>query len=122
MQFIGRAPNHIATPFIAFGYIGLVMLFIKNAVALKLQDRLKSIGKTALTCYLLQSILATYIFYGFGLGFFGHVGRIEQLAIMVLIWAILMLLSPIWLKKFYYGPIEWIWRMLTLLKFIKISR
>ena len=122
MQFTGRALNHIATPFIAFGYIGLVMLFIKNAVALKLQDRLKSIGKTALTCYLLQSILATYIFYGFGLGFFGHVGRIEQLAIMVLIWAILMLLSPIWLKKFYYGPIEWIWRMLTLLKFIKISR
>ena len=122
MQFTGRAPNHIATPFIAFGYIGLVMLFIKNAVALKLQDRLKSIGKTALTCYLLQSILATYIFYGFGLSFFGHIGRIEQLAIMVLIWAILMLLSPIWLKKFYYGPIEWIWRMLTLLKFIKISR
>ena len=122
MQFIGRAPNHIATPFIAFGYIGMVMLCIENAVALKLQVRLKSIGKTALTCYLAQSILATYIFYGFGLSFFGHVSRIEQLAIMILIWAILMLLSPIWLKKFYYGPIEWIWRMLTHLKFIKISR
>ena len=44
MQFIGRAPNHIATPFIAFGYIGIIMLCIKNAVALKLQERLKSIG------------------------------------------------------------------------------
>ena len=122
MQFIGRAPNHIATPFIAFGYIGLVMLCIKNAVALKLQDRLKSIGKTALTGYLVQSFLATYVFYGFGLSLFGQTNRIEQLAIVVLIWAILMLVFPIWLKKFYYGPIEWIWRMLTHLKFVKISR
>ena len=122
MQFIGRAPNHIATPFIAFGYIGIVMLCIKNVVALKLQERLKSIGKTALTGYLLQSFLATYLFYGFGLSLFGQANRIEQLAIVTFIWAILMLVSPIWLKKFYYGPIEWIWRMLTHLKFIPLSK
>jgi uncharacterized protein len=122
MQFIGRAPNHIATPFIAFGYIGIIMLCIKNAVALKLQERLKSIGKTALTGYLVQSFLATYVFYGFGLSLFGQVNRIEQLAIVTFIWAILMLVSSIWLKKFYYGPIEWIWRMLTHLKFIPISK
>ena len=122
MQFIGRAPNHIATPFIAFGYIGIVMLCIKNEIALKLQERLKSIGKTALTGYLVQSFLATYIFYGFGLSLFGKANRIEQLAIVILIWAFLMLVSPIWLKKFYFGPIEWIWRMLTHLKFIPISR
>ena len=122
MQFIGRVPNHIATPFIAFGYIGIVMLCIKNAVALKLQERLKSIGKTALTGYLIQSFLATYVFYGFGLSLFGQANRIEQLAIVILIWAILMLVSPVWLKKFYYGPIEWIWRMLTHLKFMRISR
>ena len=98
------------------------MLFIKNAVALKLQDRLKSIGKTALTGYLVQSFLATYVFYGFGLSLFGQANRIEQLAIVILIWAILMLVFPIWLKKFYYGPIECIWRMLTHLKFMPISR
>ena len=122
MQFLGRTPNHIATPFIAFGYIGIVMLCIKNGVALKLQHKLKSVGKTALTGYLVQSFLATYVFYGFGLSLFGQANRLEQFAAVILIWAFLIFLSPIWLKKFYYGPIEWIWRMLTHLKFVKISR
>ena len=122
MQFMGRTPNHIATPFIAFGYIGLVMLFMKNTVSSELQNRLSSIGKTALSGYLLQSILATFIFYGFGLGLFGYLNRGYQIMVMIFIWATLLFLSPLWLKKFHYGPIEWVWRMITYFKFIQILR
>ena len=120
MQFIGRAPNHIATPFIAFGYIGIIMLCIKNDSCPKITRKIKVNWEDCINRLSGSIILATYVFYGFGLSLFGKANRIEQLAIVILIWAILMLVSPIWLKKFYYGPIEWIWRMLTHLKFVQI--
>jgi len=122
LQFVGRSPNNIATPFIAFGYIGLIMLWIQKGSFRNLLVDLRSIGKTALTAYLLQTVIATFIFYGIGLGFFGYVNRLYQLAIMFFIWFLLLKLCPIWLRKFQYGPIEWIWRMLTHLKSISLLR
>lgn len=113
--FIGRIPNHIATPFIACGYIGLVMLWSRRPILLPLRDRFASVGQTALTNYIGQSLIATFIFYGFGLGLFGSVNRIGQLAIMVLIWAIQLAIAPWWLARFRYGPLEWGWRTLTYL-------
>ena len=82
IQFLGRSPNNIATPLIAFGYIGIIMLWIRNARHRNLQKKLRAIGKTALTAYLIQSIIATFIFYGIGLSLFGYVNRAYQLIIM----------------------------------------
>ena len=66
---LGRILNSVATPFIAFGYIGSVMLWNRGNLFRTLQNRLQELGKIALSGYLLQSILATTIFYGFGFGF-----------------------------------------------------
>ena len=122
LQFLGRSPNNIATPFIAFGYIGLIMLWIQKGSFRNLQADFKSIGKTALTAYLLQTVIATFIFYGIGLGLFGYVNRLYQLAIMIFIWVVLLKLCPIWLRKYQYGPVEWIWRMLTHLRLVSLLR
>ena len=112
-QFIGRVPNHIATPFISSGYIALVMLWSKSGFALKLQNQIAAVGRMALTNYIGQSIIGTFIFYGFGLGLFGTMNRIEQLLIIFLIWIGQILFSSWWLNRFQYGPLEWVWRILS---------
>ena len=122
IQFLGRSPNNIATPLIAFGYIGIIMLWIGKGSFINLQEKLRTIGKTALTAYLLQTVIATFIFYGIGLGLFGYVNRAYQLVIMCFIWFALLILCPMWLSKYQYGPVEWIWRMLTHLKLIPLLR
>jgi len=122
IQFVGRSPNNIATPLIAFGYIGIIMLWIRKGSFRNLQEKLRSIGKTALTAYLIQTVIATFIFYGIGLGLFGHVNRAYQLVIMFFIWFVLLELCPMWLSKYQYGPVEWIWRMLTHMKLVPLLR
>ena len=122
IQFLGRSPNNIATPLIAFGYIGIIMLWIRKGIFRNLQEKLRTIGKTALTAYLIQTVIATFIFYGIGLGLFGYVNRAYQLAIMFLIWFVLLILCPRWLSKYQFGPVEWIWRMLTHIKLIPLLR
>ena len=72
-----------------------------------------AVGRTAFTNYLLQTVVSTSIFYGHGLGLFGHVSRVELLGIVVAIWALQVPLSVGWLRYFRYGPVEWLWRTLT---------
>ena len=122
IQFLGRSPNNIATPFIAFGYVGIIMLWIRKGSFRNFQEKLRTIGKTALTAYLIQTVLATFIFYGIGLSLFGYVNRAYQLVIMFFIWFVLLKLCPMWVSKYHYGPVEWIWRMLTHMKLIPLSR
>ncbi len=114
--FIGRVPNHIATPLIASGYIALIMLWSRRPFLQKLQNRLIAVGQTALSNYILQSILATFIFYGFGLGLYGQLNRLAQMGVVLSIWIVQLIISPWWMARFRYGPLEWVWRTLTYLK------
>ena len=70
----------------------------------------------ALTNYLLHSLICTTIFYGRGFGLYGHVERVGQFGIVLLIWAFQLGISPLWLKHFRFGPAEWLWRTLAYLK------
>lgn len=111
--FNGRIPNHIATPFVASGYIALIMLWSKSSLAVNLQNRFAAVGRMALTNYIGQSLIGTTIFYGFGFGLFGYLDRVQQLGIIGLIWVFQLLFSTWWLNRFQYGPLEWVWRMLS---------
>lgn len=75
------------------------------------------IGKMAFTNYIMQSVIGTIIFYSYGLGLFGKVGHAAGLLISLVIFATQIVCSQLWLKKFRMGPLEWIWRALTYLKF-----
>ena len=119
---LGRLLNSVATPFIAFGYIGLVMLWNRSNLFVTLQNRLQELGKIALSGYLIQSLLATTIFYGFGFGLFGKINRAEQLLFVVLIWTFILFFAQVWTYKFYYGPAEWIWRTLTYFRKIPLVK
>jgi uncharacterized protein len=67
----------------------------------------------ALTNYLFQSLVFTTIFYSYGLGLYGKVGPALILALAVLIFTLQIPLSVWWLRRFRFGPAEWLWRTLT---------
>ena len=78
--------------------------------------RLAATGRMALTNYIGQSVIGTFIFYGFGLGLYGSVDRLMLWAFILGIWAFQLWVSPIWLERFKYGPLEWAWRSLSYFK------
>ena len=77
---------------------------------------LAAVGRMALSMYLLHSIICTTIFYGHGLGLFGRVERIWQLAIALAVIALQLWIAPLWLRRFRFGPFEWLWRTLTYMR------
>ena len=82
----------------------------------KLQKRLAAVGRMALTNYITQSILCTFIFYGHGLALFERVSAPGRIGIVVAIWALQLIWSPWWLRHHRYGPLEWIWRTASYMK------
>jgi uncharacterized protein len=67
----------------------------------------------ALTNYLMQSLLCMLVFTGAGLGWVGQLQLWQVYGIVLPIWLLQLWLSPWWLKRYYFGPIEWLWRALT---------
>ncbi len=98
---------------IPLGYIGGIMLICRSGKLLRLTARLAAVGRMALTNYLMHSVVCSFIFFGFGLGLFGKVDRMGQFLVVLAIWVFQLWLSPLWLKHFRFGPMEWLWRSLT---------
>ena len=109
---LGAQANYWGSLFVSAAYIGLLMLFARSRALPWLQKALAAVGRTALTNYLLQTILATAIFAGHGLGLFGSVERVGQVGIVVAIWVVQLVVSPLWLRYYRFGPFEWLWRSL----------
>jgi uncharacterized protein len=116
-QFFGSQFNYFGSVFTAFGYMGIVMLLAKSVKCGGIKRVLSAVGKMAFTNYILMSLMGMFIFYGNGLGLFSQVERAPQLLYVVAIWIVLLILSPIWLKYFRFGPLEWFWRVLTYWKY-----
>ena len=112
-MFFGGLFNSWGCVPMALGYLSLVMLAVRRRFLPGLQARLAAVGRMAFTNYLLQTVLCTTIFYGHGLGLFASVERYQQLLIVFGVWAFQLWLSPIWLRRYRYGPLEWMWRTLT---------
>jgi uncharacterized protein len=98
---------------IPLGYIAGIMLICRSGKLRRLTARLAAVGRMALTNYLMHSAICTFIFYGFGLGLFGKVDRMGQLLVVLIILVFQLWFSPLWLKHFRFGPMEWLWRSLT---------
>jgi uncharacterized protein len=97
----------------SLGWVGLfVSLWITGALG-GLAARLVAVGRTAFSCYILTSLICTFIFYGHGLGLFGRVGSAGQWLVILIVWTILLIVAPMWLERFRFGPLEWVWRTLT---------
>ena len=102
----GRVP-------VALGHIAAIMLLCKVPVLQWLKSRLAAVGKMALSNYIMHSVIALFLFTGAGFGMFGKLQRHELLYVVFSIWIFQLIISPIWLKYFEFGPLEWVWRNLS---------
>jgi uncharacterized protein len=97
----------------ALGHIALVMLWCRSDGARRLQRMLADVGRLALTNYLTQSVLGLVLFTGVGFSLFGELERTSLYLMVPCIWLFQLGFSTWWLKRFHFGPMEWIWRSLT---------
>jgi uncharacterized protein len=107
------AVQAIAVPSLAIVYISAIALAAGSARGARLLAPLAPVGRMALTNYLLQSVIATLIFYSYGLGLFGRVGPATTTGLAVAIFAAQVVASGWWMKRFRFGPAEWVWRSFT---------
>jgi uncharacterized protein len=111
--FFNYQYNYWASILVSLGWIGAVMLICQSPRLQQFTQPLAAVGRMAFTNYLLDTFLCTSIFYGFGLGLFGKLNRVQQSEIVLAIWVLQLVTSPIWLQYFRFGPFEWLWRSLT---------
>jgi uncharacterized protein len=109
-------------PLLCLAYLSaLALLSLRPGWGARLKV-LAPVGQMALTNYLMQSIICTLIFYGYGLGLFGKVGPAAGILLTVVIYLIQIPISHWWMKRFRYGPAEWLWRSMTYLKLQPMRR
>ena len=117
-----RFTYHFGRLSMALGYLGLIILLIKKEKLESLRFRLACVGRMALTNYLMHSVIALFLFSGAGLGLLGKFSWSQLYLFVLLIWVLQLYISPLWLKYFYFGPVEWLWRLLTYLKIPKMVK
>jgi len=94
---------------------GFLMLYQRTAWEKRLSF-FAPYGRMALSNYFFQSVVGTFIFFGWGLGYLGQIRSLYLFMMALLIIILQTLFSKYWLKKFKYGPLEWLWRCGTYLK------
>jgi uncharacterized protein len=98
---------------IALAHVAVLMLLYRANQMMWILNRLAAIGQMALTNYLTHSIVCSTIFCGYGFGMYGRLERYQLYYIVGSLWIFQMIVSPIWLRHFHFGPAEWVWRSLT---------
>jgi len=105
--------DSIGGPLLTAGYVALVLLLLQSGLVRKVFHPVASAGRMSLTVYLTQSIIATLIFYSYGLGYYGKVPVSLGTWLAVAIFAVQCIIADLYFQKFRQGPIERIWRRLT---------
>ncbi|SDJ10890.1 DUF418 domain-containing protein [Natribacillus halophilus] len=110
---LSQGLNFAAGPLLMLFYVSALVLFLRAESRRKWLMPFAAVGRMALTNYLLQTVIAVFIFYGFGLGMFGQISSGMGLLIAVIIYAGQMILSNLYLQTFNQGPLEALWRKWT---------
>lgn len=100
-------------PLVAVGYAAIIALLAQKASMQKLLSPIAKVGRMSLTTYITQSVLATLIFYSYGLGLYGKVDLLTGTLIAIGIFVIQLIFAELWFEKFSRGPLEIVWRKWT---------
>ena len=103
----------VAAAMMCLGYLAWVVHALQAPSGACGLGWLAPVGRMALSNYLLQSIICTLLFYGYGLGFFEQLPRFWQIPFALGLFATQVLYSRWWLQRFRFGPAEWLWRSVT---------
>src|SRR5262249_49503509 len=111
--YLGEQYNYWGSYLVALAWMGLIMLWCQTSRTSALRERMAAVGRMAFSNYILQTVVCTTIFYGHGFGYFERVQRPGHLIIVFAIYAAQLVIAPLWLRHFRFGPLEWLWRSLT---------
>jgi hypothetical protein len=109
--YLGVQWNYWGSVALSMAYIGLIVGWVRSGRWPALQRRLGAVGRMAFTHYILHTVIGVLIFRV--LGYFGNFERWQQLVLVIAIWSFQLWLSPLWLARYRFGPLEWLWRSLT---------
>lgn len=114
-EFLSDALHLLAVPVLAAGYVAGIVVAFQGSVGRRLLTPFASVGRMALTNYLTQSLVIGFVLFGVGpgLALAGKIGTTGLFGIVVVAFIAQVVLSGWWLRRFAYGPVEWIWRALT---------
>ena len=96
------------------GHLGALLLFVRSGLLPWFRRAMAAVGQMAVTNYLAHSVVCGFLFIG--LGWFNQLERHQLYYVVFAIWAAQLVISPLWLKHYRFGPVEWLWRYLTYLK------
>ncbi|WP_417620431.1 DUF418 domain-containing protein [Parasphingorhabdus sp.] len=113
MMNITQAWSMLPRLLMIIGYVALLILVVQRYQNSVMIQRVAAAGRAAFSNYLGTSIVMTFIFYGWGLGYFEQFGRFELQLFVLAAWALMLFWSKPWLMRFRYGPLEWLWRSLA---------
>jgi uncharacterized protein len=99
--------------FLVMAHVAALILLYKSKYAQRLFRCLEAVGQMAFTNYIMHSVLCTLFFFGYGLNYYGELQLYQIYFVVAAIWILQLLVSPIWLRFFLFGPLEWVWRSLT---------
>ena len=98
---------------LVMAHVAGIILLYKSRYAQTLFRCLEAVGQTALTNYIMQSVICTLFFFGYGLNYYGELEFYQIYFVVLAIWIVQLIVSPLWLRNFLFGPLEWVWRSLT---------
>lgn len=110
---LGDGLNYIAGPVMMLFYVSSFVLAAKKPGLHRLLLPFASMGRLALTNYLLQTVIAVLLFHGYGLGLFGEVSVTGGFTAALIIYIFQLAGSHWYVKKFSQGPMEYLWRKWT---------
>ena len=113
--------QYLAGPILCLGYASALTLAYLENPCRRIFSLFSNVGRMALTNYLTQSLVLTFLAYGWGLGLALKLNGYEVLGLGVILYLSQIVFSGIWLRRFKYGPLEWIWRCITYWKLISIK-
>lgn len=103
-------------PLVSLMYLCAAATLVRSGRIAPVTRVLASVGRMALTNYIMQTVIATFVFYHWGLAQFGSWSRPERCGLVLAVFAAQCIISPIWLSVFRFGPLEWVWRSVTYLR------
>jgi uncharacterized protein len=97
---------------LAFGYASVLLLLLALTCTREVLGIFSPLGRMAFTNYICQSVIFGWLFYGYGLGWFGRLGAAQTFLLGVAVYTVQIIVSAWWLHRYRFGPIEWLWRTL----------
>jgi uncharacterized protein len=100
------AVRYLFAPILAIGYMGVVAAAVEKQIFSRLWEWLEKVGKMSLSCYVLQNVVCSILFYGWGFGLGGRMNALSIIVLWIAINVFLIIFSAQWLRLFGIGPLE----------------